>query len=312
MFATRYLCFAAKMRTASVNFEALTAFKSIYGHLKVPQKFKIPENNDAWPKTLAGWNLGQHVADVRVDMKRSHYSSEVVKRLNELGFIQDVRVYRSQCTLLAFQTFVKKFGHGNVPLGFAIEKDDLSWPRETRGFKLGLMLVNIRCGYYANIKDELRSLGVTVDNIVQPPDFERFFAALKIYKSDHGHVKVPSNYVVPFENLKLGSWLHNIRVSNNFAQHKHRLEALGVDYKLIRHPLYTEEEVVQTVNAYKSIYGHLTITAPFVVPTNDSRFPASMWGVKLGGNMRRWKNWKTLKAMGVTITTVAVNKVEVK
>ena len=89
-----------------------------------------------------------------------------------------------------------------------------------RGLRLGLVLRNVRCGGYASVVDQLRDMGIVVDNVITCPDFNRNFAALKVFKQLYGHVKVPFDYKIPNLDpnydldawgLKLRSWLSCVR-----------------------------------------------------------------------------------------------------
>jgi hypothetical protein len=63
--------------------------------------------------------------------------------------------------------------------------------------------------------------------------------ALLEYKEVHGHMRVPSSFIVPIDStdfpekfwgMKLGINVNNIRFNNAYAEHKDALIALGFDY----------------------------------------------------------------------------------
>jgi hypothetical protein len=61
---------------------ALQAYKERVGHLCVPRKFAIPNNDASWPKELWGMKLGNAVSHIRND---NHYE-ERRKELEAMGF----------------------------------------------------------------------------------------------------------------------------------------------------------------------------------------------------------------------------------
>ena len=62
-------------------YSALLAYKSVYGDVKIPQKYAIPENDDRFPKDTWGMNIGTALLSIRC---RGSYS-EHKARLLALG-----------------------------------------------------------------------------------------------------------------------------------------------------------------------------------------------------------------------------------
>eukprot|EP01034_Spumella_vulgaris_P030753 gene30753-38013_t len=91
-----------------------------------------------------------------------------------MGFVMDANEEHTRSVLLAFKTFKEKFDHCEVLINFKIDKNDTTWPKETRGVALGACLNKIRC-YHAHksIHNDLIELGVDIGPQIAAPDFER-------------------------------------------------------------------------------------------------------------------------------------------
>ncbi len=120
--------------------------------------------------------------------------------------------------------------------------------------------------------------------------FNVVYSALIAYKNIYGHVRVPPRFVVPENDsafpesswgLKLGNTaLKPIRHSGIFAEHREKLEALGVNFE-VKHQVGFDV-IYSALVAFKSVHGHVKVPVRFVVPENDSAYPESSWGLKLG------------------------------
>src|SRR5207245_553385 len=143
---------------------------------------------------------------------------------------------------------------------------DSKWPIETRGIQLGLALYLVRQGYhYRRIYEALREMGVAVDTSCDstptPPDFDRNFTALTVFKQLNGHCRVPQAYEIPENDnnysreawgIKLGRWLTNIRVNGYYEENKQRLIDLGVDFIVKPVNKLPFEDIYSALCAYKS------------------------------------------------------------
>jgi hypothetical protein len=213
-----------------------------------------------------------------------------------LGFPLSHHEANRKGVLLAFKTFKEKFGHLIVIPNFKIDKDDLSWPQETRGMALGETLKNIRNrNDYEAIHKGLIELGVDLGPQSASRNFERIFKALSDYKAVHGDVVVPQNFVVPRDDdvysvnswgLKLGKNLQSIRSEGCYLEHRDRLEALGVNFDVKKVDVNRFGVIYSALDAYKSVHGNLLVPAKFVVPQDDVNYPPETWGMKLGGNVK--------------------------
>ena len=140
---------------------ALETFKKLYGHLRVPRSFVVPDNS-SWPQELRGLKLGVVVSSTRA--KKTHDFPERVARLNEIGFVWDAVQTSSNLTIAALTAFKDVHGHVDVPKSFIVPQN-AQFPKETWGMRLGSKISNHR--YRGDGDEELRSIlrevGVTLD-----------------------------------------------------------------------------------------------------------------------------------------------------
>ncbi len=270
-------------------------YKKQFGDLKVKTQFVIPPDAEVQlPEHVFKKNrLGEYVQHIRRHLrgaKNSNYCEKDLTELKEMGFVENTFDEKNRCVLLAFNEYKDRFGNCNVLESFKIPKNDLSWSKDVRGLNLGIILRDIRNrAQHKNIHDDLSALGVDLGSQNAGIDFERTYTALTSYKSVHGHVKVPFSFLVPENDarypeetwrVKLGIGLYNIRCRGRFAEHRDRLVALGVDFE-VKHQVGFDV-IYSALVAYKSVNGHVKVPQKFVVPMNDSAYPESSWGLKLG------------------------------
>ncbi|WP_435372454.1 helicase associated domain-containing protein [Streptomyces ficellus] len=71
--------------------EAAVIYNRLHGDLKVPFTYRVPGRDDqeaeaeGWPATLAGFPLGQWIADARRFCARGDMDEERVEQLEKLG-----------------------------------------------------------------------------------------------------------------------------------------------------------------------------------------------------------------------------------
>jgi hypothetical protein len=280
-----------------INIAIFEQYLKTEGDLLIPTDFVVPSDDKKWPKKYHDVKLGKMVFDIRADVTREigAFDKNDIQKLVELGFPLNAQEANRKGVLLAFKTFKEKFGHLIVIPNFKIDKDDLSWPQETRGMALGETLHNIRNrNDYEAIHKVLIELGVDLGPQKASPDFERVFKALSDYKAVHGDVLVPAKFVVPRGDaaysfnawgLKLGWNLQTIRLGGCYSEHRDRLEALGVNFDVNRYDVRGFDVIYSALEAYMAVHGNLLVPARFVVPQDDVNYPSEAWGMKLGGNV---------------------------
>jgi hypothetical protein len=70
-------------------YDALVAYKELYGDLLVPQPFTVPENSDDWPEDTWGLRLGARVNAIRSQGTFVKTDPLRKEELDELGFVWD-------------------------------------------------------------------------------------------------------------------------------------------------------------------------------------------------------------------------------
>jgi hypothetical protein len=70
--------------------------------------------------------------------------------LKNIGFNFNpvLQIYGYDVVKLALLMYKDLNSNMLVPLGFVVPASDLSWPKEIWGMSLGMIVSNIRCGYY--------------------------------------------------------------------------------------------------------------------------------------------------------------------
>jgi Fe2+ transport system protein FeoA len=115
---------------------------------------------------------------------------------------------------------------------------------------------------------------------------------LKAYKATHGDLLIPHKFVVPEGDvrfpvdtwgMKLGQNLMSIRCIGTFAEHRVKLEELGVNFEVekIQHYDFLTH-IYPALEAYKAVHGNLLVPYSFVVSEGDANYPADTWGMNLG------------------------------
>jgi hypothetical protein len=177
-----------------------------------------------------------------------------------------------------------------VPAKFVVPVNDITWPEETWGMKLGQFVFNIRAGKcYANKREDLESIGFNF-NSRQSCRYEAIRAALMKYKDLNDNMLVPTKFVVPVNDIswpeetwdiKLGQFVFNIRAGNSYADKREDLESIGFDFNPQRQS-YKYEAIRVALMKYKDLKGNMLVPRRFLVPVNDISWPKETLGMNLG------------------------------
>jgi hypothetical protein len=144
---------------------------------------------------------------------------------------------------------VYRDAHGdlNVPKPFVVPSVE-PWPEESWGLRLGLVTNAIRSrdAYTRNHPErlhQLKDMGFVFDDLERR--WEETKGALKLYHKKHGHMDVPTKFVVPREDSwpdemwekRLGNTVHVMRSSNRYdardiPERRQWLEEHGFRWKL--------------------------------------------------------------------------------
>lgn len=121
--------------------------------------------------------------------------------------------------------------------------------------------------------------------------------SIQAFRAINGHAKVPKRFVVPHDDhrypvhtwgLQLGNSIHHIRCHGTHLSARDRLVALGVQFSIKAKVGYPT--ILLAMQAYKAVHGDVHVPKRFVVPSNDERYPAETWGLKLGNTVSNIRN----------------------
>ncbi|MET9958348.1 Helicase associated domain protein [Streptomyces sp. NPDC006326] len=113
--------------------EAARLYAEAAGDLKVPYGFKVPAGDPAWPPALAGFPLGQWIADARRTHRRGALGRERVAQLDALGMVWSHFDVAFEEGLAAARGWAAEHGHLLPPV-------DATW----RGAPVGVWVKNQR------------------------------------------------------------------------------------------------------------------------------------------------------------------------
>jgi hypothetical protein len=176
--------------------EALEAHKEHFGHVRVPSRFVVPNDDPAWPREAHGMTLGSRVSKLRVKMKQGRVPPEDAAQLDQLGFVWDMHEFAWQRTLEALQMYKTLHGDLEVMRKFVVPSA-APWPEKTWGVRLGISVNTIRMSMDSKPErvEALNQLGFFWDDYERL--WQRTLAALRVYNELHGDLEVPRLFTVP-------------------------------------------------------------------------------------------------------------------
>ncbi|MFI8194851.1 Helicase associated domain protein [Streptomyces sp. NPDC085946] len=122
--------------------EAATLYRRLHGDLKVPFTYRVPDHEEqkeqgvegeGWPAALAGFPLGQWIADARRFYTRDRLAEERVEQLEKLGMIWSHYDVAWEEGLAAARGWAAEHGHLLAPLDATYQ-----------GYRVGIWLKNQR------------------------------------------------------------------------------------------------------------------------------------------------------------------------
>jgi hypothetical protein len=116
----------------------------------VPLNFVVP-NEIPWEDALVGLKLGSIVRNIRRYSKT--FKPDRLQKLNELGFVWCVDDHLWENKWKALETYKRLHGHLLVPQAFNVPDNDMLWPAQTWGMKLGRVVDKLR-EYAGNLTHE--------------------------------------------------------------------------------------------------------------------------------------------------------------
>ncbi|KAF1335888.1 hypothetical protein FI667_g609, partial [Globisporangium splendens] len=284
-----------QFRWEQVALHALQTFQTLEGHLRIPRRFVVPENDERWPKASWGFKLGAHVNQLRVN--RSTLPEYQLDALNEISFPWCVMddMWDNQF-LPALSIFRDLHGHVNVPQRFIVPSESKEWPHNLSGFRLGRAVSRVRSadGFCASqVKrstQELEALGFSY-NSNEPKWNEKILPSLQTFYAVYDHCNVDQYFVVPSHapwpeqawGLKLGFIVRNIRQRGDFfelvGRDMEQLEQLGFVWNAAE--AKWRQRILPSLRTFVAVYSHSNIDRNFVVPS-EPPWPVKAWGTKLG------------------------------
>ncbi|KAF0761867.1 hypothetical protein AaE_003382 [Aphanomyces astaci] len=218
-----------------VTLQGLQTFSDLYGHVRVPTMFVVPEGSEQWPQECWNWKLGYLVDRLR--RNKENMSQDRIATLDSLGFIWKLHSHTWHQSMELLATYKRLFGDVNVPQRYVIPSTD-EWPSFGHGVRLGMWVQHVRWRAAAFPKarvaalDELGFVWAAFDERWQVN-----VKAMQTYKALKGHVNVPRKFVTTDEwpealrGLHLGIFLNNSkrRVDIFDPSRRNDLRALGVE-----------------------------------------------------------------------------------
>jgi hypothetical protein len=137
---------------------ALMKYKELKGDMLVPAKFVVPVNAIIWPEKTWGMNLGEVVKSIRAG--KSYKDKREDLESTGFNFNPQKLLHGYEATRAALVKYKDLYGDMLVPTKFVVASDDITWPEETWGMKLGRDVSNIRGGRsWKDKREDLESIG---------------------------------------------------------------------------------------------------------------------------------------------------------
>ena len=230
------------------SFQKLLDYKAEHGNVMVPRRHK----------TSDGFGLGWWVTAQRRVEKHGTLGKDKKHRLEQVGFVWDVRDTQHTWEQSFQKLLAYKKEHGNVMVPQRHKTSD--------GFGLGWWVSNQRqvekLGRLSqDKKHRLEETGFVwlMRNTLHT--WEQSFQKLLAYKTEHGNVMVPRRYKTS-DGFGLGWWVtaqRRVEKLGGLSQDKkHRLEQTGFVW-LMRNTLHTWEQSFQKLLAYKTEHGNVMV-----------------------------------------------------
>ncbi|KAL7694112.1 hypothetical protein Plhal304r1_c002g0006061 [Plasmopara halstedii] len=278
-----------EMRLSDVTWESqviplLRLYSTMYPEERTVQKNFIIPHQQPWPRKMWGLPLGQMGAQNSDRLalefsgwKSRHHSlnttSNVVENAN-----QQWKIY----IYLAFETFVKVFGHCKVESHFQVPLET-PWPKETWGLQLGARIADYIANgtefeYIGRMADRIDTLGYTLK--LSQTSWDLYGAPLlSIFSHLQPRTVIPENFVIPSQ----APWSE---------------ATWGIQLGIIvrwnrQHMTHIEDEwrnhVLTAAKLYKQEYDNHSIEETFVIPS-QSPWPTKTWNMHLALILRRLNN----------------------
>ncbi|EQC37693.1 hypothetical protein SDRG_04722 [Saprolegnia diclina VS20] len=297
--------------------DALITYRSIYGHLFVPQGFTVGEHDRQWPRHLRGMTLGAYITAFRgaLHLQRAHRIAD----LDDLGFIwvskhRATRLPGVGCTksvplvdlVETLSTFHSLYGHVDVPVGFTVPDDSPPWSRKASGIVVREMLRRLPHHFYdLDVEQQVvvHGLGLCKDL----PPWAELLDLLRVFRAQFGHGSVGLDFQVPaspdwparWDGLCLGELAFGVglRAAGLAFGAEEELAATGFVFNTPT----TYARILRALHAHKAIHGSVDVDESFVVPTDDQAWPTDICGLQLGRWHRRLQRIRELRQLPASV-----------
>ncbi|EFL37196.1 helicase [Streptomyces viridochromogenes DSM 40736] len=208
--------------------EAATLYHRIHGDLKVPFTYRVPESGDqeaeaeGWPASLAGFPLGQWIADARRFYARGDMDADRIAQLEKLGMVWSHFDVAWEEGLAAARGWAEDNGHLLAPL-------DATY----KGAKVGIFLKNARAAARRAAEiEQRRAEGLPVKSAAGalpeerreqledidpswcpawPVEWQRAFHLVRLHLEAGGTLPMGPGEVV-HQSEDLGRWVRSVRL----------------------------------------------------------------------------------------------------
>ncbi|MFE5753790.1 Helicase associated domain protein [Streptomyces massasporeus] len=208
--------------------EAAVIYNRLHGDLKVPFTYRVPGHDDqaveaeGWPASLAGFPLGQWIADNRRFYARGDMDADRIEQLERLGMVWSHFDVAWEEGLAAARGWVEENGHLLAPLDATCQ-----------GYKVGIWLKNQRAAARkAQEIEQRRAEGLPVGSEAGalpaerreqledidpswcpawPVEWQRCFHLVRLHLEAGGTLPTSPGEVV-HQGEDLGRWVRSVRL----------------------------------------------------------------------------------------------------
>lgn len=262
--------------------EAARIYAATAGDLRVPFAYKVPPAGGDWPNALAGFPLGQWIADARRTYRRGALGRERARELDELGMVWSHFDVAFEEGLAAARAWAAEHGHLLPPV-------DATW----HGAPVGVWVKNNRAAARREgpgaLPEERREALDAIDPSWCPAwdiGWQRAFHLTRVHLDAGGRIPSgPGRLVVQGEDL--GGWVRSQRMGWDrlgWAQRWLLEHALGLA------PAREEERPpprrshadawaghLEAARHFHAREGHLRVPRPHVERVGDRELRLGAW-----------------------------------
>ncbi|OQR86468.1 hypothetical protein ACHHYP_10512 [Achlya hypogyna] len=258
-------------------------------YTQLPSAYVVPADA-TFPPELHGRKL--NFSELRRQYKDGKLDPAVVQALDAVRFVWQPQEHNWELKFLAFETYKRLHGDLLVRQDFVVPKDDPSWPRETWGMKLGLIVTKLRATGEAAVRADRHTRLATLGFVwnAHESSWLMRLEAYETFKRIHGNLLVPLHFVIPAHSpawprhlwrYNLGRDVNRLRLLGEATppERKAALDALGFVWEAFPERFTLQ---LRALSIFKELRGHVNVPSDFVVPDDDPHWPEDMHGMHLG------------------------------